>query len=99
MSTRYKKKKISHFREYQFTNGFRDTVDPACTCDLETATLLRYSLHSFIRTKLLNEIYIYINFVCLKMKMSNKNLFKKTFFFNKKLVIFWFVQAILKTVH
>ena len=85
MSTIYiYKKKFSHLREHQFRNSFMDTVDPICTCDLETATLLRYSLYSFIRTKLLNEIYIYINFVCLKMKMSNKNLFKKTFFLIKR---------------
>ena len=28
-------------------------------------------------------IYIYINFVCLYLKMSNHNLFKKTFFYLK----------------
>ena len=36
-------------------------------------------------------IYIYINFVSLYMKMSNKNLYKNTFF-NWKSVIFRFVQ-------
>ena len=36
-------------------------------------------------------IYIYINFVCLYLKISNYNLFKKTFF-NSKQVIFQFVQ-------
>ena len=29
-------------------------------------------------------IYICINFACLYMKMSNKNLYKKTFFYLKK---------------
>ena len=28
-------------------------------------------------------IYVYINFVCLYLKMSNDNLFKKTFFYLK----------------
>ena len=36
-------------------------------------------------------IYIYINFACLYMKMSNKNLYKNTFFYLKS-VIFRFVQ-------
>ena len=36
-------------------------------------------------------IYIYINFASLYMKMSNKNLYKNTFF-NWKSVIFRFVQ-------
>ena len=38
----------------------------------------------------LSYIFIYINFVCLYLKMSNHNLFKKTFYL--KPVIFWFVQ-------
>ena len=36
-------------------------------------------------------IYININFECLYMKMSNQNLFKKTFFYIKS-VIFRFAQ-------
>ena len=35
-------------------------------------------------------MYVYINFMCLCLKMSNHNLFKKTFFL--KPAIFQFVQ-------
>ena len=42
-------------------------------------------------------LYLY-NFACLKMKMSNQNLFKKTFFYIKP-VIFGFFKNLLKTVH
>ena len=40
----------------------------------------------------MNEKNQHINFACLYMKMSNQNLFKKTFFFYIKPVIFRFVQ-------
>ena len=38
-------------------------------------------------------MYIYINFAYLNMKMSNQNLFRKTFFYIKP-VIFRFAQYI-----
>ena len=40
----------------------------------------------------------YINFACLNMKMSNKNLFKKTFYEKTKLYFCTF-KNLLKTVH
>ena len=41
---------------------------------------LPFSINRVLNLTKLRSVYIYINFVCLNMKMSNKNLFKKTFF-------------------
>ena len=51
---------FSHLNEHKFRRNFRATIDPMCSCGLETETtlhyLLRCNLYTDLRTELLNDI-------------------------------------------
>ena len=54
---------FSDLNEHKLRHGFRDTVDPMCTCRLETKAtlqfLLRCRLYSTIRTEILDDILLF----------------------------------------
>ena len=51
---------LSHLREHKFRHNFQDTVNPLCTCSLETEDtnhfFLRCQNFSTVRTTLLDEL-------------------------------------------
>ena len=72
---------LSHLREHKFRHNFQDTVNPLCTCSLETEDtnhfFLRCQNFSISRTTLLDEL----NIIEPSLILLNQNEFVKSILF------------------
>ena len=72
---------LSHLREHKFRHNFQDTINPLCTCSLETEDtnhfFLRCQNFSTLRTTLLDEL----NTIEPNLIFLNENDFIKTLLF------------------
>ena len=72
---------LSHLREHKFRHNFQDTVNPLCTCSLETEDtkhfFLRCQHFSTFRTTLLDEL----NTIEPNLLFLNENDFIETLLF------------------
>ena len=75
---------FSHLREHRFTQGFTDTLNPLCSCSLETEDTEHYILHCqnnlSLCTTLLNDlnnvnasIFFYIMIITRKIRTYKLN--------------------------
>ena len=69
---------FSHLREHRFTQGFADTLNPLCSCSLETEDTEHYFLHCqnnlSLCTTLLNDLNnIILQFFFLYNDNNQKN--------------------------